>query len=210
MRINPKIYYTVSTEPFDVQELEGGVKVELHSLNKNEALFGTVDSYLVWKLTNGKVHITDMSNASRTMLFNIHTLSWDDELLELFGIPKSLLPEVYSNPSVCAQISKDIKVIENKLSKFLKLKKDVADITDYIEMCELEGDESMVADIDATLKSLKVEIDEVYLQTLLCISRSLCLIDPITLSLFQPPSVFEKVFIVSNIIVFSIVIRCKH
>ena len=80
---------------------------------------------------------------------------------------KSLLPEVYSNPSVCAQISKDIKVIENKLSKFLKLKKDVSDISDYIEMCELEGDESMVADIDATLKSLKVEIDEVYLQTLL-------------------------------------------
>ena len=58
-------------------------------------------------------------------------------------------------------------MIENKLSKFLKLKKDVQDISDYIEMCEIEGDESMVADIDNTLKNLKSQIDEVYLQTLL-------------------------------------------
>ena len=80
---------------------------------------------------------------------------------------KSLLPDVYSNPSLCAQISKDVKVIENKLSKFVKLKKDVEDIKDYINLCELEGDESMVEDIDNTLKDLKSKIDEVYLQTLL-------------------------------------------
>lgn len=62
--------------------------------------FGTIDSFLLWKLTNGKVHATDITNASRTMLFNIHTRQWDDELLKLFNIPRSLLPEVYEN---CAQ-----------------------------------------------------------------------------------------------------------
>ncbi len=56
--------------------------------------FGTVDSWLVWKLTRGRRHITDVSNASRTLLFNIHTLSWDDELLDIFDIPRSMLPEV--------------------------------------------------------------------------------------------------------------------
>jgi len=55
---------------------------------------GTVDSWLIWKLTGGRVHVTDVSNASRTMLFNIHTLSWDHELLDLFGIPEGVLPEV--------------------------------------------------------------------------------------------------------------------
>lgn len=56
--------------------------------------FGTVDSWLVWNLTGGKVHVTDVTNASRTMLYNIHSLQWDDELLRIFDIPKSLLPEV--------------------------------------------------------------------------------------------------------------------
>ena len=59
--------------------------------------FGTVDSWLTWKFTNGAVHITDVSNASRTMLFNINTLAWDKELLEIFDIPESLLPEVRSS-----------------------------------------------------------------------------------------------------------------
>ena len=59
--------------------------------------FGTVDSWLIWNLTKGKHHLTDVSNASRTMLFNIHTLKWDDELLRLFDIPKSMLPQVKSN-----------------------------------------------------------------------------------------------------------------
>lgn len=61
---------------------------------RGELAFGTIDSWLVWKLTNGEVHVTDVSNASRTMLFNIHTLKWDEELLQLFDIPLSLLPEV--------------------------------------------------------------------------------------------------------------------
>lgn len=67
---------------------------------KGELAFGTIDSWLVWKLTNGTVHITDVSNASRTMLLNIHTGQWDDELLKLFNIPKSLLPEVKSSSHV--------------------------------------------------------------------------------------------------------------
>lgn len=59
-----------------------------------ELAFGTIDTWLTWKLTNGEVHVTDVSNASRTMLFNIHTLSWDEELLKLFNIPAAVLPEV--------------------------------------------------------------------------------------------------------------------
>ncbi|MBZ4189259.1 glycerol kinase GlpK [Niabella beijingensis] len=62
--------------------------------------FGTVDSWLLWKLTNGKVHATDVSNASRTMAYNIHTLQWDEELLRLFGIPLSMMPEVRSSSEV--------------------------------------------------------------------------------------------------------------
>jgi len=61
---------------------------------KGELAFGTVDSWLLWKLTNGKVHATDVSNASRTMLYNIHDLQWDNDLLKLFNIPESMLPEV--------------------------------------------------------------------------------------------------------------------
>ncbi|MCI3206665.1 MULTISPECIES: glycerol kinase GlpK [Pandoraea] len=62
--------------------------------------FGTVDSWLVWHLTGGKLHVTDVSNASRTMLFNIHSLEWDDELLALLDVPRSMLPEVRSSSEV--------------------------------------------------------------------------------------------------------------
>lgn len=61
---------------------------------KGNLYFGNVDSWLIWNLTKGKVHVTDYSNASRTMLFNIHELKWDDDILKLLGIPKSMLPEV--------------------------------------------------------------------------------------------------------------------
>ena len=63
---------------------------------KGELAFGTVDSWLIWKLTEGKVHVTDITNASRTLLFNIHTLEWDQELLDILNIPKLLLPKVVS------------------------------------------------------------------------------------------------------------------
>ena len=71
-------------------------------------LFGTVDSWLVWKLTNGKTHITDITNASRTLLFNIHSKEWDDELLSLLDIPKAILPEVKSSSEVYADTSSEI------------------------------------------------------------------------------------------------------
>src|SRR5699024_8649324 len=59
-----------------------------------ELLFGTIDSWLTYKLTGGKIHITDYSNASRTMLFNIYELKWDDDLLDMLQIPKQMLPKV--------------------------------------------------------------------------------------------------------------------
>ena len=67
---------------------------------KGELLFGTIDTWLVWKLTGGKVHVTDYTNASRTMLFNITQLDWDDEILKLLNIPRQLLPEIRSNSEV--------------------------------------------------------------------------------------------------------------
>jgi glycerol kinase len=72
--------------------------------------FGTVDTWLVWKLTGGACHVTDVSNASRTMLFNIHTLQWDDELLRLFDIPASLLPSVRSSSEVYGQVSTSLGI----------------------------------------------------------------------------------------------------
>ena len=65
-----------------------------------ELAFGTIDSWLVWNLTNGRCHVTDASNASRTMLFNIHTGAWDDELLRIFGVPRTLLPDVRSSSEI--------------------------------------------------------------------------------------------------------------
>ncbi|MBO5275972.1 MAG: glycerol kinase GlpK [Alistipes sp.] len=67
---------------------------------KGKLMFGTVDTWLIWRLTRGDVHVTDVSNASRTMLFNIHTLQWDEDLLHLFDIPLSMMPEVRSSSEV--------------------------------------------------------------------------------------------------------------
>lgn len=85
---------------------------------KGELLFGTIDSWLIWKLTYGKTHITDVSNASRTMLFNIHSLEWDDELLEIFQIPRAILPKVTSSSEVFGKIEtieelKGVKIAGN-------------------------------------------------------------------------------------------------
>ncbi|MEG2204631.1 MAG: glycerol kinase GlpK, partial [Oscillospiraceae bacterium] len=67
---------------------------------RGEILFGTVDSWLIWKLTGGAVHVTDVTNASRTMLYNIHTLDWDDTLLRALDIPRAMLPEVRSSSEI--------------------------------------------------------------------------------------------------------------
>ena len=84
-----------------------------HARERAEAgqlLFGTIDSWIIWKLTGGKVHVTDYSNASRTLMFNIHTLQWDEEILTILGIPRQMLPEV--KPSSCVYGSTDAKLFE--------------------------------------------------------------------------------------------------
>ncbi len=72
---------------------------------KGEVIFGTVDTWLIWKLTGGKVHVTDYTNASRTMLFDIHKLDWDDEILEILDIPRCMLPKVVPSSSVYGETS---------------------------------------------------------------------------------------------------------
>lgn len=89
-------YFSGSKVKWILDHVEGA-----RTLAENGDLcFGTIDTWLVWKLTNGKVHVTDATNASRTMLFNIHTLSWDNELLQLLDIPASILPTVKSSSEV--------------------------------------------------------------------------------------------------------------
>ncbi|HYB94518.1 MAG TPA: glycerol kinase GlpK [Vicinamibacterales bacterium] len=68
--------------------------------SRGEVLFGTIDTFLIWRLTGGKCHVTDVSNASRTLLFNIHTMQWDDELLKLLDVPRAMLPQVRSSSEI--------------------------------------------------------------------------------------------------------------
>ncbi len=70
---------------------------------RGEILFGTVDSFLIWRLTGGKRHVTDVSNASRTLLFNLHTLDWDNELVKLMDVPRTMLPQVVSSSEVVGE-----------------------------------------------------------------------------------------------------------
>lgn len=74
--------------------------IENSTIDKNNVLIGTIDSWLIWNFTNGKVHATDYTNASRTLLFNIHSLDWDEDLLELFSVNRSMLPQIYPCDSV--------------------------------------------------------------------------------------------------------------
>lgn len=91
----PDSYFSASKIEWILDNVSGAREKALNG----ELLFGTVDTWLIWKLTNGAVHVTDYTNASRTMLFDINKLCWDDELLEYFRIPKAMLPEV--RPSSC-------------------------------------------------------------------------------------------------------------
>ena len=79
---------------------------------RGELCFGTVDSWLIWQLSGGAVHVTDYSNASRTMLFNIHTLRWDEELCRLLGIPMSILPRPVGNSEVYGSVARDLPELE--------------------------------------------------------------------------------------------------
>ncbi len=92
----PDAYFSASKLQWILDNVEG----IRERAEKGELLFGTVDSWLVWKLTEGKVHVTDLTNASRTMLFNIDTLDWDEELLALFRIPRCMLPTVKSSGEI--------------------------------------------------------------------------------------------------------------
>lgn len=83
---------------------------------KGELLFGTIDTWLVWKLTGGKVHVTDYSNASRTMMYNIHELKWDDELLKMLNVPKSVLPQVCSSSEIYGSTETDLFKIKIPIS----------------------------------------------------------------------------------------------
>jgi len=89
-------YFSATKVRWILQNIEGAREMA----ESGKLAFGTIDSGLIWNLTRGKLHVTDVSNASRTMLFNIHTLSWDKELLEIFSIPESMLPVVKSSSEV--------------------------------------------------------------------------------------------------------------
>src|SRR5580704_1049596 len=89
-------YFSASKINWILNNVEGAKELA----EAGKLAFGTVDSWLVWKFTRGKVHVTDVTNASRTMLYNIITQEWDEELLQIFGVPKSMLPEVKQSSEV--------------------------------------------------------------------------------------------------------------
>ncbi|MDC7222578.1 MAG: glycerol kinase GlpK [Spirochaetales bacterium] len=83
----------------------GGVR---ERAERGELCFGTVDTWLIWKLTGGRIHVTDYTNASRTMLYNIHTLDWDEEILEILEIPRALLPEVKGCSEILGMTDREV------------------------------------------------------------------------------------------------------
>ena len=89
-------YFSATKLKWILDHVEGAAE----KAEQGKLLFGTVESWLIWKLTKGRVHVTDYSNASRTMLFNIHELKWDEEILNLLGIPRQMLPEPVPNSSI--------------------------------------------------------------------------------------------------------------
>ena len=102
LRLDP--YFSGTKLRWLLKNCEGA----LDAAAKGELAFGTIDTWLLWKLTHGKVHKTDVTNASRTLLLNIHTGQWDEELLEMLEIPESMLPEVCSSSEVFGQVDASI------------------------------------------------------------------------------------------------------
>ena len=92
----PDAYFSATKIAWILDHVEGARE----RAKRGEILFGTVDSWLIWKLTGGKAHVTDMTNASRTMLFNIRTLEWDEKLLQALDIPRAVLPQVKSSSEI--------------------------------------------------------------------------------------------------------------
>ena len=101
-------YFSATKIKWILDQVEGARQ----RANDGELAFGTIDSWLVWNLTKGDRHITDVTNASRTMLFNIHSLEWDNDLLDLFDIPKSMLPEVRTSSEIYgdAQLNDNLNI----------------------------------------------------------------------------------------------------
>jgi len=97
-------YFSASKINWILDNVKGARK----KAENGELAFGTIDSWLIWNLTNGQTHVTDVTNASRTMVYNIQKMEWDDELLSIFDIPKSLLPEVKSSSEIYGETSVDI------------------------------------------------------------------------------------------------------
>jgi glycerol kinase len=97
----PDAYFSATKVRWILENIKDARK----KADNGELAFGTIDSWLIWNLTAGKLHVTDVSNASRTMLFNIHTMEWDIDLLKLFSIPVSLLPEVKSSSEIYGMTS---------------------------------------------------------------------------------------------------------
>lgn len=102
-------YFSGTKIKWILDNVEGARK----KAEKGDLLFGTIDSWLIWNLTKGKVHVTDYSNASRTLLYNIHELKWDNELLEIFDIPINMMPEV--KPSSCVYGYTDTSLIGGRI-----------------------------------------------------------------------------------------------
>lgn len=92
----PDAYFSATKIKWILDHVEGARE----KARRGQVLFGTVDSWLLWKLTNGHVHVTDYTNASRTMIYDIHKLDWDDKLLEVLDIPRAMLPEVRSSSEI--------------------------------------------------------------------------------------------------------------
>ena len=107
-------YFSATKIRWILEHVEGAKE----RAQRGELLFGTVETWLIWKLTKGRVHVTDYSNASRTMLFNINTLEWDQEILDLIGIPASMLPEV--KPSSCVYGEADAAYFKSILAEYRK------------------------------------------------------------------------------------------
>jgi len=105
-------YFSATKLRWILNNVEGAME----KARAGKLAFGTVDSWLIWNLTEGRKHVTDVSNASRTMMYNIRTLSWDQELLDLFGIPKEVLPEVKSSSEVYGYTEKGVFDVEIPIS----------------------------------------------------------------------------------------------
>lgn len=100
----PDAYFSASKIAWILDNVDGARE----KAENGKLLFGTVDTWLIWNLTAGEIHVTDYTNAARTMLFNIHTLKWDDDLLNLFNIPKSMLPEVKPSSTIYGYTSEKV------------------------------------------------------------------------------------------------------